>query len=162
MNDATVTASAKNGSAPILEHSARGLTRRLPGVARVLMGALFLMAGSFGLAMAAGLVSPPPPGSMPAGAADFMMAMAKTGYMFWLLKLTEAAVGLLLLSNRFVPLALAAIAPVVVNIVAFHAFLAPSGLAVPVVLLGLEVALAWAYRGAFRSVLAARARPEAA
>jgi hypothetical protein len=161
MNDATVTAGLKHGSAPILERSARGITRRIPGVARVLMGALFLLAGSFGVAMAAGLVPPPPPGSMPPGAADLMTAMAKTGYMFWLLKLTETAVGLLLLSNRFVPLALTVIAPVLVNIVAFHAFLQPSGLAVPVVLLGLEVTLAWAYRGAFRSVLVARARPEA-
>jgi hypothetical protein len=38
---------------------------------------------------------------------------------------TQVIVGALLLSNRFVPLALALIAPVIVNIVAFHAFVAP-------------------------------------
>ena len=35
--------------------------------------------------------------------------------------------GALLPSNRYVPLALVLLAPVTVNIVAFHAFLAPSG-----------------------------------
>jgi hypothetical protein len=70
---------------------------------------------------------------------------------------TQLIVGLLLLTNRFVPLALALIAPVVVNIVAFHIFLAPSGLPLALVVLVLEVYLAWAYRNAFRPMLAMRA-----
>jgi hypothetical protein len=69
--------------------------------------------------------------------------------------------GILLLSNRFVPLALAVLAPIVINIVAFHAFLAPSGLGLAGLVLVLEVFLAWAYRGAYRGVLVARAEPEA-
>ena len=52
----------------------------------------------------------------------------KTGYMMPLIFGTQLIVGALLLSNRFVPLALALIAPVIVNIVAFHAFsLHPQG-----------------------------------
>jgi hypothetical protein len=66
------------------------------------------------------------------------------------------------LSNRFVPLALTILAPVVVNIVAFHAFLAPSGLALPLVIVAIEVFLAWSYRSAFEGVLRARAEGSAA
>jgi hypothetical protein len=66
------------------------------------------------------------------------------------------AAGLLLLSNRCVPLALALLAPILVNIIAFHAFLAPSGLALPLVLLGLELYLARSYRDAFAPMLQAR------
>jgi hypothetical protein len=63
-------------------------------------------------------------------------------------------VGALLLANRFVPLALVLIAPVIVNIFAFHAFLAPSGLVVASALVALELTLAWVNRSAYRSLLA--------
>jgi hypothetical protein len=88
---------------------------------------------------------------------DFLGALAATGYMFPLLKGTEVAAGLLLLSGRFVPLALALLAPVIVNIVAFHAFLAPAGMALPILVLALEIYLAWTRRASFRPMLAARA-----
>lgn len=100
---------------------------------------------------------PQPSTPMPEGADAFGGALMKTGYMFPLIKGTEVLVGALLLSNRFVPLALALIAPVVVNIFAFHAVLAPSGVAVTVVVLALEVYLAWSYRSFYRPMLAMRA-----
>jgi hypothetical protein len=53
---------------------------------------------------------------------------------------------------------LAFIAPVVVNIVAFHVFLAPSGLVVAVVVLAINVYLALAYRRVYRPMLAARVK----
>jgi hypothetical protein len=43
-----------------------------------------------------------------------------------------------------------------VNIVAFHIALAPSGLPLALVVLALELLLAWSYRGAFRPMLAQR------
>lgn len=85
-----------------------------------------------------------------------------SGYFFPLLKGTEVISGLLLLSNRFVPLALTMLAPIVVNIVAFHAFLAPAGLGLAGLVLALEVYLAWAYRAAYRSVIVAHVEPEGA
>ena len=94
--------------------------------------------------------------------ADFAAALFATGYMFPLIKGTEVAASLLLLSNRFVPLALAVLAPVLVNIVAFHAFLAPAGLILPFVLLGLELYLARSYKDAFAPMLHARTEPHAA
>jgi peptidoglycan biosynthesis protein MviN/MurJ (putative lipid II flippase) len=73
--------------------------------------------------------------------------------------LTELVGGVLLLANRFVPLALALIAPVIVNIFLFHAFLEPSGMIMAIIVAVLEVYLAWAYRDAFRPMLAARVTP---
>jgi hypothetical protein len=58
-----------------------------------------------------------------------------------------------------VPLALTVLAPVLVNILAFHAFLAPAALGLPIVLTGLELSLAYAYRDVFAPMLAARAAP---
>jgi len=66
-----------------------------------------------------------------------------------------------LVSNRFVPLALALIAPGIVNIVAFHAFIEPSGAVMAGVVLVLELYLAWAYRKAFLPMLAMRVSPGA-
>lgn len=85
------------------------------------------------------------------------IALMKSGYLFPLIKGTEVVAGALLLANRFVPLALVVIAPVIVNIFAFHAFLAPSGLVIASVLVALELALAWVHRSAYRPLLAARA-----
>jgi hypothetical protein len=79
--------------------------------------------------------------------------------MFPLIKGTEVVVGALLLSNRFVPLALALIAPNVVNIVLFHAVLAPGGLGLALPVLALELYLAWSYRAAYASMLAAKSEP---
>ena len=72
------------------------------------------------------------------------------------MKLTEIAAGPLLLSNRFVAVALVIIAPVLVNIAGFHAFYAPSGLAVPIVLIAAELWLAWKHRAAFAPMFVAR------
>ena len=90
---------------------------------------------------------PHPTEAMSAGAMHLVGGMVASGYFFPLLKGTEAAAGLLLLTNRFVPLALAVLAPIVINIVAFHAALAPSGAGVAGVVLVLQLFLAWAYRG---------------
>jgi hypothetical protein len=44
----------------------------------------------------------------------------------------------------------------VVNILGFHLFLAPAGLALPLVMLVAELYLAWTYRAAFAPMLKAR------
>jgi uncharacterized membrane protein YphA (DoxX/SURF4 family) len=134
----------------------KGFARHLPTVARVLFGLLFFVFGLLGLL---NLAPPPPPETLPPKLVAFSTAMMNTGFLFQLVKGTEVIVGALLLLNRFVPLALALIAPVIVNIVAVHVFLAPSGMVMALVILGLELYLAWAYRSAFRGMLAARVMP---
>lgn len=131
------------------------LVRFLPAAARILMGLLFFLTGLNGFLN----FLPQPSTPMPAGAVAFFGAMLHTGYLFPLVMGTELLVGALLLVNRFVPLALALLAPVIVNIVAFHAFLAPSGLGIAGVLLALESYLAWAYRKAYRPMLSLRTTP---
>jgi hypothetical protein len=120
---------------------------------RFVLGALFLVFGLNGFLQFIPMPAPP------ADAGAFLGALAKTGYMFPLIKLIEIGVGLMLLSNRFVPLALTLIAPIVVNIVAYHGFLDPAGMVLPIVILGLNVFLAFAYRANYRGVLAIHATP---
>jgi uncharacterized membrane protein YphA (DoxX/SURF4 family) len=121
--------------------------------ARILLGLIFFV---FGLNFFLHFL-PQPPMAGPAGA--FAGAMFATGYLFILVKVVEVVSGLLLLAGRFVPLALALLAPIVVNIVFFHLFLAPAGILVPLVVLALELFLAWSYRNVYRPMLAARTVP---
>jgi hypothetical protein len=116
-------------------------------IARYVQGAIFLVFGLNGFLH----FLPTPP--MSEAASRFGMALFETGYMLPLIKATEVVVALLLISNRFVPLALTLIAPIIVNIVAFHLFLAPAGLAVPLLLVLTELYLAWRYRSAFAPLL---------
>lgn len=132
------------------------LSAKAPVAARLLLGGAFLLFGLNGFFQF--LPMPPVPGR----AGEFLGALAATGYMFPLIKGTEVAAGALLLSGRFVPLALTLLAPVVVNILAYHAALAPAGLGLPVVLAALGVYLAYAYRASFAGVLASGAQPVSA
>src|SRR5258707_8666646 len=86
-------------------------------IARILMGLLFTVFGVNGFHPFM-----PAPKEMPA----FAVALANTHYMFPMIMGTQLLVGVLLLLNIFVPLALALIAPVIVNIIAFHAYLSPA------------------------------------
>jgi uncharacterized membrane protein YphA (DoxX/SURF4 family) len=130
--------------------------RYLKIVARVLLGLIFLIFGLNGFVH----FIPQPKDAMPQGAMDFFGELMKTNYMIPLIFATQTLGGALLLVNRFVPLALALLAPVIVNIILFHLFLAPSSIPPAIVVLVLELFLAWAYRGAFRSMLAFRSKPD--
>ena len=132
------------------------ITRRTPAIARVVLGLVFTVFGANKLLH----FLPQPPISGPP--ADFFGALFATGYMLPLIATTEIVSGLLLLSGRFVPLATTLLAPVIVNILAFHLFLAPAGIALPLVLLAAEIYLAWTYRDAFAPMLRARVTPHGA
>ena len=104
---------------------------------------------------------PRPKDPMPEAAVALFQGLMKSGDMMPLIFGTQMLVGALLLSNRFVPLALALIAPVIVNIVAFHVCVQPNGIAMAGVVLVLELYLAWAFRKAFQPMLAMRVKPGA-
>jgi uncharacterized membrane protein YphA (DoxX/SURF4 family) len=89
---------------------------------------------------------------MPPGALDFVSALMKTGYMMPLVWGTEIVAGLLILLGIFVPFALVLLAPVLVNIVLFHVFLAPSGRGLAIVVCLLALIVAWQRRRAFDSL----------
>lgn len=128
------------------------LTHKLPLVARVLLGLPLVVFGLNGFLQ----FLPQPP--LEGDAATYMTGLAATGYFFPLLKATEIAAGIALLSGRFVPLALVVLAPIVLHIFAFHAFLA-GGIGLPVVMIALGLYLAFSYRESFRGVLEAKAQP---
>jgi hypothetical protein len=123
-------------------------------IARYLAGLIFLV---FGLNGFLHFIPLPPPSGI---AAQFMGALYVSHYLTLIFGL-QVIGGVLLLVNRFVPLAVAILAPVIVNILSFHALMAPSGLP-----LALFVAVLWAvifvdvrpaFAGLFQARLQARA-----
>jgi putative oxidoreductase len=123
-------------------------------VAQYLAGVIFLV---FGLNGFLNFIPLPPPGGI---AGQFMGALYVSHYL-WVIFAFQVIAGVLLLVNRYVPLAVAILAPVLVNILTFHALMAPSGLP-----LALFVALLWivifievrpAFSGLFQSRFQSRA-----
>src|SRR5882672_5314178 len=101
-------------------------------IARYLMGVIFLV---FGLNGFLHFIPLPPP----SGVAGQFMGALYVSHFLWVIFAFQVIPGVLLLVNRYVPLALAVLAPVIVNILCFHALMAPSGLP-----LALFVAVLWA------------------
>jgi putative oxidoreductase len=90
-------------------------------IARVLLGLIFLVFGLNGFLHF--LPMPPPTGV----AGQFFGSIFASHY--WMVIFGVQTIGgLLLLLNRFVPLALVILGPVIVNIFFFHALMAPAGL----------------------------------
>jgi uncharacterized membrane protein YphA (DoxX/SURF4 family) len=138
-----------------ISYKTKPVTRHVPTSARILMGLPLLVFGLNGFFN----FIPQPSTPLPEGALAFAGALVKSGYMLRLIGATHLVVGACLLTNRFVPLALALFAPFMVNSIAFHLFLEPSGLFMVGVFAALELYLACAYRRAFHPMLAAQVTP---
>jgi putative oxidoreductase len=121
--------------------------KHLPTVARILLGLVFFGAGLAGFITR--FAFPPDP---PEGLLALTRGFAATTYFMPLLKGTELACGLLLLSGAYVPLALVVLAPIVLNIFLTHLFLAPSGLPLAIVIGLLEAYLAF-FAEPYRSIV---------
>ncbi len=145
MNDAPM-------SAPVASSGRGNAVRYLTATGRILFGLLFFVSGLNGFFN----FLPQPSTPIPERAMAFAGALIATGYMMPLIFGTMLLSGLMLLTNRFVPLALVLLAPFIVNSVAFHIFLEPSGRPMAGVVLALELALAWAYRASYRPLLTPR------
>jgi len=107
--------------------------------ARILLGLIFVV---FGLN---GFLHFTPQPQLPDAAKSFFGGLAATGYMLPLLFAAQVLGGALLLLGM-VPLGLLMLAPVIVNIIAFHIFLAPDGMPLAIVVAVLELFLAWFHR----------------
>jgi len=141
---------AARSAKALFQPRAGSVGRFLTAAARIVLGFLFLVCGLDGFLH----FIPVPSEPMSSGAMAFGSALMQTGYMLPLVKGTEALAGALLLLNRKVPLALVLLAPVVVNIFAFHLFLAPQEMALATGIVVIQVYLAWAHRAAYRTLLA--------
>jgi putative oxidoreductase len=106
--------------------------RTVPTIARYLAGVIFLV---FGLNGFLNFIPLPPPVGV---AGQFMGAIYASHYHIVIFSFQVIA-AVLLLVNRYVPFAVAVLAPVIVNILFFHALMAPSGLP-----LAFFVAVLWA------------------
>src|SRR5437763_17199889 len=93
-------------------------------IARYLAGLIFLV---FGLNGFLNFIPLPPPGGI---AGQFMGALYASHYL-WVIFAFQVIAAVLLLANRYVPLAAAVLAPVIVNLLFFHALIAPCGLPLP-------------------------------
>lgn len=119
-------------------------------IVRVLLGLIFVV---FGLN---GFLHFIPNMPLPDAAVSFFGGLAATGYMLPLLFAAQVLGGALLIVGLYVPLALALLAPVIVNIFFFHLFLARGGLPLAIVVVALELYLVWRYRDAFAPMLRPR------
>src|SRR6267142_4069128 len=93
-------------------------------IARLLLGLVFVVFGLNGFLNFLSM------GPMPTGLAGQFMGALFLSHYYWVVAALQIAGGALLLANRFVPLALVLLGPVIVNIICFHVFMNPSG-AVP-------------------------------
>jgi putative oxidoreductase len=118
-------------------------------IARVLLGLLFLV---FGLNGFLHFIPSPQPSGV---AAQFLGAMFVSHYLSVVFAFQVVA-GALLLANRFIPLALTILAPVLVNIALFHALLSPVGYAPAIIATTLWLLVFADQRLAFRPLLAAK------
>lgn len=116
-------------------------------ITRCVLGLIFLV---FGSNLFLHFIPMPPPPEGPAR--DFMTALFTSHYVY-VVGALQVVGGLLLLSDRSAPLALALLGPVIINILCFHAFMAPSGLPMAIVVSGLALFLLWRYRSNFAGLL---------
>jgi putative oxidoreductase len=94
-------------------------------IARLLMGLMFLV---FGLNFFLHFIPAPPP---PGLAGQYFGALYESRYLLFV-GAVQVIGGALLLINRYVPLALTLLGPIIVNILLFHSLLFPHRLAPPI------------------------------
>ena len=120
-------------------------------IVRILLGLLLLFAS---IAVLFNLVQPP--SNLPDRAKTFMEGMNASGYLMTLIKVTELVCGLAFVSGFFVPLATVVIAPITINILLYHIFVAPEGLPVAIFMVLANIFLAYANWDKFKPVLEAK------
>ncbi len=119
-------------------------------ISRILLGLVFVV---FGLNKFLFFI---PTGPLPTGlAGEFVGALFSSHYV-WVVAALEVVGGALLLVNRYVPLALTLLGPVVVNILLYHSLLFPGGLPLALLVVVLWLAVFWGVRTAFAGVFQQR------
>lgn len=115
-------------------------------IVRILLGLVFVF---FGLNNILQFVKMPLP---PGDAGVFLVILVTHKYMTFV-ALLQIVAGVLLMVGRYVPLGLAILAPIIVNILLFHLTLAHEGIFPGAVVALLEATLLWVYRRSFRGLL---------
>jgi putative oxidoreductase len=118
-------------------------------IARFLMGLTFVFFGLNGLLQ----FLPMPPLTGISG--QFVGALYLSHYLV-VIMFVQLLAGILLLANRFVPLALTLLGPVIVNIFFFHALMDPGGLPRAAFVIVLWFLVAYSVRSAFAGIFQQR------
>ena len=116
-------------------------------IARVLLGLIFVVFGCNGFLHF--IHMPPPTNPL---ALQFYAALSSSGYLE-VVFLLQILGGLLVLLGLFVPLGLTILCPIIVNILLFHACMAPQGLPLALVCALLAVFLVWRYWANFAGLV---------
>ena len=119
-------------------------------IARILMGVIVVFFGLNGFLQF--LKAPLPTGL----AGQFLMALFQSHYV-WFICAVQIVGGVLLLVNRYVPLALTLLGPVIVNIILYHLLLNPAAAQLAVVVTILWFFLFYRYRANFSGLLVQKA-----
>jgi putative oxidoreductase len=118
-------------------------------IARLLLGLIFVV---FGLNGFLNFIKGPIPSGL---AGQFIFALVLSHY-FWVVAALQIVGGVLLLVNRFVPLGLVLLGPVIVNIVLYHVFMNPSGAVPAIVVVILWGIVFYAHRQYFSGIFVQR------
>ena len=119
-------------------------------IARLLLGLVFVV---FGLN---GFLNFLNAGPMPSGLAGQFVGALVLSHYFWVVAAIELLGGALLLVNRFVPLGLLLLGPVIVNIMLYHLFLNTTGIALAIVIAVLWVLVFYRHRQNFSGIFVQR------
>ena len=120
-------------------------------IARLLLGLISVVFGLNGFLNFLSM------GPMPTGlAGQFVVALVLSHY-FWAVAALQIISGALLLVNRFVPLALVLLGPVIVNIICYHVFLNHSGAGLAAVVAILWLIVFYGKRQYFSGIFVQRA-----
>jgi len=143
------TLSAGYNSFEAFNFGETAMKEKIPTIVRVILGLIFV---TFGLNGFLNFIPMPPP---PPEAGSFMISLAASKYFLPVLKLTEIICGIAFLSGMFVPLALVVLAPISIQILLFHIFLAPGlqGMVMAIFIIAANIFLGYAYRESFKGVL---------
>lgn len=119
-------------------------------IVRLLLGLVFL---AFGLNAYLQFLKGPIPGGL---AGQFLQALSQSHYVL-AIGAVQAVGGALLLINRYVPLALTILGPVVVNILLYHVLLNHEGIGGALIVAGFWLVLFFHLRQYFCGIFAAKA-----
>ena len=120
-------------------------------IARILLGLIFVVFGSNGFLHF--LPMPPMP---PSPGTTFIGLLMSTHYVL-VVSVIQLIGGALLLVNKFVPLGLTLLGPVIVNIFLFHALMDPKGMPLAIVVVVLWAVEFWWHKKAFAGILSSGA-----
>jgi len=120
-------------------------------IARLLLGLIFVVFGLNGFLNFLSM------GPMPTGLAGQFVGALFMSHYYWIVAGLQVIGGLLLLVNRFVPLALVLLGPVIVNIILYHLFLNPAGVALAILVTILWLIVFYGHRQYFAGIFVQRA-----